>query len=86
VKRCTDNGRAKRVWVRSLSDAAWCWVAILDSDTEIDRLNFKGKVGPGGEGYRQIYVGKPGLVAQIVTGPGSINFQAAAVVDLTPAA
>ena len=48
-------------------------VAILDSDTEIDRLSFKGKVGPGGEGYSQSYSGKPGLKADVVAGVGRIS-------------
>lgn len=61
-------------------------IAVFDGDTEIDRLRFQGKVGPGGEGYRRSYTGKPGLNAQIVSGPGGINFQAVASADLIPAA
>ncbi|MHC8299622.1 hypothetical protein [Pseudomonas sp. ZS1P83] len=61
-------------------------VAILDGDVEIDRLQYSGKVGPGGDGYRRSYTGKTGLSAKIVSGPGSINFQAVEVADLTPAA
>jgi hypothetical protein len=61
-------------------------IAIFDGDTEIDRLRFEGKVGPGGEGYRRSYTGKPGLTGQIVSGPGDINFLAVASVDLIPAA
>lgn len=50
-------------------------VAILDGEAEIDRLSFKGKVGPGGDGYVRIYTAKPGLKARIVSGPGSINME-----------
>ncbi|UDI95305.1 hypothetical protein [Pseudomonas sp. IAC-BECa141] len=46
-------------------------VALLDGGTEIDRLNFKGKVGPGG-GFSLSYTGKPGLSAEIISGPGSV--------------
>ena len=60
----------------ALSRGALCGaeavVAILDGDTEIDRLRFKGKVGPGGDGYCRNYVAKPGLKAKIISGPGSI--------------
>lgn len=60
----------------ALSSGALCGaeavVAILDGDTEIDRLSFKGKVGPGGDGYCRSYVAKPGLKAKIISGPGSI--------------
>ena len=49
-------------------------VAILDGDVEIDRLTFSGKVGPGGPGYSRIYNGKPGLKAELVSGPGKITF------------
>ena len=61
-------------------------VAILDGGVEIDRLQFSGKLGPSGDGYRRSYTGKPGLTAQIVSRPGSMNFQTVANVDLTPAA
>lgn len=49
-------------------------VAILDGDVEIERLQFSGKVGPGGDGYRRSYTGKPGLTAKLVVGPGRIQF------------
>lgn len=49
-------------------------VAILDGDTEIDRLSFKGKVGPGGDGHSRSYCGKPGLKAGVVAGVGRISF------------
>ena len=49
-------------------------VAILDGDAEIDRLTFSGKVGPSGPGYSRIYNGKPGLKAELVSGPGKITF------------
>jgi hypothetical protein len=48
-------------------------VVILDGETEIDRLKFCGKVGPGGQGYRRSYTGRPGLKAKIALGPGSIT-------------
>jgi hypothetical protein len=48
-------------------------VALLDGDTEIDRLNFKGKVGPGGDGFSLSYTGKPGLRAEIISDPGSVT-------------
>lgn len=50
-------------------------VAILDGEAEIDRLSFKGKVGPGGDGNVRTYTAKPGLKARIVSGPGSINME-----------
>ena len=52
-------------------------VAILDGDTELDRLNFKGKVGPGGDGYNKSYTAKPGLKARKISGPGSITVRSA---------
>jgi hypothetical protein len=61
-------------------------VVILDGEIEIDRVKFSGKVGPGGEGFSRSYTAKQGLGAKIVSGPGSINFQAVAAADLTPAA
>lgn len=48
-------------------------VAIMDGDNEIERLTFSGKTGPGGEGYRRSYIGKPGLNAKVASGPGSIT-------------
>ena len=50
-------------------------VAIFDGEAEIDRLSFKGKVGPGGDGNVRTYTAKPGLKARIVSGPGSINME-----------
>ncbi|UZE14809.1 hypothetical protein [Pseudomonas sp. B21-053] len=49
-------------------------VAILEAGVEIDRLTLSGKVGPGGPGYTRIYNGKPGLKADLVSGPGSLTF------------
>jgi len=49
-------------------------IAILDGDTEVDRLSFKGKVGPGGDGYSRSYSGKPDLKAAVVAGVGRITF------------
>ncbi|GAB5336256.1 hypothetical protein PFUM301597_07410 [Pseudomonas fluorescens] len=48
-------------------------VAILDGDTEIDRVSFRGKVGTGGDGYDRGYTAKPGLRAKKVSGPGSVT-------------
>ncbi|MDD1130493.1 hypothetical protein [Pseudomonas shahriarae] len=48
-------------------------VAILDGNTEVDRLSFKGKVGPGGDGYYRSYTAKPGLKAKKVSGPGAVT-------------
>jgi len=50
-------------------------VAILDGEAEIDRLSFKGKVGPGGAGYARTYTAKSGLKAKIVSGPGLISME-----------
>ncbi len=52
-------------------------VAILDGDTEIDRLSFKGKVGPGGDGCDRSYTAKPGLKAKKISGPGCITMKSA---------
>lgn len=52
-------------------------IAIMDGDNEIERLTFSGKVGPGGEGYRRSYIGKPGLNAKVASGPGSITMTSA---------
>ena len=57
-------------------------VAVLDGDTEIDRLSFSGKVGLGKEGCRRSYLGRPGLTAKLASGPGRIHFAPV----LTPAA
>ena len=54
-------------------------VAILDGETEIDRLKLAGKVGPNGAGYRRIYTGKPGLTAELVSGPGEVQFDSASL-------
>ncbi|WP_039012508.1 hypothetical protein [Pseudomonas brassicacearum] len=61
-------------------------VAILDGDTEIERLSLEGKVGPGGDGYSRSYSGKPGLKAKIVSGPGEIRFKSGVGAGVTPAA
>lgn len=52
------------------------FVAIMDGPMEVDRMRFTGKTGPGGDGYRRRYTGKPGLTAQVVSGPGRIVFDA----------
>ncbi|WP_311880913.1 MULTISPECIES: hypothetical protein [unclassified Pseudomonas] len=48
-------------------------ISVLDDNIEIDRLNFKGKVGPGGDGHSRGYIGKPGLRAEITFGPGTVT-------------
>lgn len=55
-------------------------IAVLDGTSEIDRMYLSGKLGPGHEGCRLSYFGKPGLIAKLVTGPGRIHFSQ----DLTP--
>jgi len=51
------------------------FVAIMDGQMEVDRMRFTGKTVPGGDGYCRSYVGKPGLTAQLVSGPGQIDFE-----------
>ena len=48
-------------------------VAILDCGVEIDRVKFSGKC-PSKDGYSRSYHGKPGLIAELVSGPGRIHF------------
>lgn len=48
-------------------------VAILDGGVEIDRMKFSGKCQSKG-GYSRSYDGKPGLTAQLETGPEGISF------------
>ncbi|KAA5842240.1 hypothetical protein F2A37_16360 [Pseudomonas chlororaphis] len=50
-------------------------VAILDGGVEVDRMKFTGKY-QGEDGYRRAYSGKPGLTAELVFGPGRIQFAA----------
>ncbi|MDS9879473.1 hypothetical protein RMI40_32085 [Pseudomonas protegens] len=57
------------------------FVAIMDGQSEVDRMKFTGKTGPGGNGYRRSYTGKQGLTARLISGPGRIRFDA-----VTPAA
>lgn len=57
-------------------------VAILDGDVEIDRLLFSGKC-QSKHGYRRSYIGKPGLKARLVSGPGRICFQADVTSEVT---
>jgi len=59
-------------------------IAILDGGFEIDRMKFSGKC-QSKDGYRRAYTGKPGLTAQLVSGPGRISFQASSVSGLIPA-
>lgn len=61
-------------------------VAIFDGETEIDRVKFCGKVGPGGKGCRRSYSGKPGLTAQLVSGPGQILFGDSETGSISPVA
>lgn len=53
-------------------------VAILDVGVEVDRIKFSGKCQSKG-GYSRGYCGKPGLIAQLVSGPGRIQFAAESV-------
>lgn len=50
-------------------------VAILDGGVEIDCIKFSGKC-QSKDGYSRSYCGKPGLTAELVSGPGRIQFQA----------
>jgi len=59
-------------------------VVILDGGIEIDRMKFSGKC-QSKDGYRRGYKGKPGLTAQLVSGPGRISFQASSASGLIPA-
>ncbi|WP_073526879.1 hypothetical protein [Pseudomonas fluorescens] len=49
-------------------------VAILDCGVEVDRVKFSGKCQSKG-GYCRSYYGKPGLSANIMSGPGRIDFE-----------
>jgi hypothetical protein len=59
-------------------------IAILEGGVEIDRMKFSGKC-QSKDGYRRAYTGKPGLTAQLVSGPGRIGFQASSAPVLIPA-
>jgi hypothetical protein len=59
-------------------------VVILDGGIEIDRMKFSGKC-QSKDGYRRGYKGKPGLTAQLVSGPGRIGFRASSAPGLIPA-
>lgn len=48
-------------------------VAILDDGVEIDRMKFSGKCQSKG-GYSRSYYGKPGLTAQLLSGPDGMSF------------
>lgn len=50
-------------------------VVILDGGIEIDRMKFSGKC-QSKEGYSRRYDGKPGLTAELASGPGRIHFAA----------
>ena len=50
-------------------------VAILDAGVEIDRVLFSGMCSSA-EGYCRRYAGRPGLTAELVSGPGRISFEA----------
>ncbi|QAY87215.1 hypothetical protein [Pseudomonas arsenicoxydans] len=62
----------------SITDAGICGaeadVAILDGGIEIDRVKFSGKC-QSKDGYNRAYIGKPGLTAGLVSGPGRIRFE-----------
>ncbi|WP_081782056.1 hypothetical protein [Pseudomonas sp. CHM02] len=51
-------------------------VAILDGGAEIDRMKFSGKCQSKG-GYSRSYTGKPGLTAEVASGPGVVHFEKA---------
>ncbi|WP_236192773.1 hypothetical protein [Pseudomonas glycinae] len=77
-----ENGQKYMLNIRNLfgtSSGVVCGVevvvALLDGGTEIDRLNFNGKVGPGSDGYSRSYIGKPGLRAEIISGPGTVTLK-----------
>lgn len=61
----------------TITDAGICGaeaeVAILDDGVEIDRMKFSGKC-QSKEGYSRAYSGKPGLTAQLSSGPEGMNF------------
>lgn len=57
-------------------------VAILDGGVEIDRMKFSGKC-QSKDGYSRDYIGKLGLTAKLVSGPGRILFERA---EVTPVA
>ncbi|WP_226456097.1 hypothetical protein [Pseudomonas sp. AF03-9] len=59
-------------------------VAILDGGMEIDRMTFTGKY-QGDDGYRRTYIGKPGLAAELASGPGRIQFSAGELKAMTQA-
>lgn len=48
-------------------------IFILDGGVEVDRVKFSGKC-QSKDGYRRAYTGKPGLTAELVSGPGLIQF------------
>ena len=56
-------------------------VAILDGGVEIDRVKFSGKCQSKG-GYSRSYLGKSGLEAAPVSGPGRIDFGLAQAVAI----
>lgn len=48
-------------------------IAIMDGDREVDRMTLSGKC-QSPSGYRRSYTGKPGLTAQLVSGPDALSF------------
>ena len=70
----------------TITDGVLCGVeaevAILDGGVEIDRMKFSGKC-QSKDGYSRAYIGKPGLTASLVAGPGRILFEK---VEVTPVA
>ncbi len=57
-------------------------VAILDGGVEIDRMKLSGKC-QSKDGYSRSYIGRSGLTAKLVSGPGRIHFLAATSPELT---
>ncbi|MBD8258263.1 hypothetical protein IFT96_23105 [Pseudomonas fluorescens] len=63
----------------TLTDGGICGaeseVAILNGGVEVDRVILSGKCQSKG-GFSRSYYGKPGLTAELVSGPGRIQLQA----------
>lgn len=64
----------------TLTDGGICGteseVAILNGGVEVDRVILSGKCQSKG-GFSRSYYGKPGLSANLVQGPGRIDFEVA---------
>lgn len=61
----------------AITDAGICGaeteIAVLDCGVEVDRIKFSGKC-QSKEGYSRTYNGKPGLTAQLLSGPDGMSF------------